>query len=85
MTGGGQGAGVTGPRNVPSASYVLRDPPCGARVADPHAEPHGVPERDPRPARERAPLPGLVVGYPAENASVPAITTKPLADIATFV
>jgi len=36
-----------------------------------------------RPARERAFL-ILVVGYPAQGARVPAITKKPLAEIATF-
>jgi nitroreductase len=37
-----------------------------------------------RPPNERAML-ILVVGYPASDAVVPAITKKPLADIATFV
>ncbi len=37
-----------------------------------------------RPARERAFL-LLVVGYPADGATVPDITKKPLADIATFL
>ncbi|MEZ4643456.1 MAG: nitroreductase family protein [Chloroflexota bacterium] len=37
-----------------------------------------------RPAWER-PFLLLVVGYPAENAEVPVITKKPLADIATFL
>jgi len=37
-----------------------------------------------RPAHER-PYLILVVGYPAENARVPAITKKPLEEIATFV
>lgn len=37
-----------------------------------------------RPANER-PFLLLVVGYPAENALVPAITKKSLAEIATFV
>jgi len=37
-----------------------------------------------RPAREK-PFLLLVVGYPAEGAKVPAITKKPLSEIATFV
>ena len=37
-----------------------------------------------RPSNERAFL-VLVVGYPAADAQVPAITKKPLAEIATFV
>jgi iodotyrosine deiodinase len=37
-----------------------------------------------RPAHER-PFLILVVGYPAENATVPLITKKPLEEIATFV
>jgi nitroreductase len=37
-----------------------------------------------RPARER-PFLILVVGYPAEGATVPAITKKPLEEIATFL
>lgn len=37
-----------------------------------------------RPARERAFL-ILVVGYPADGATVPDITKKPLGEIATFV
>jgi hypothetical protein len=37
-----------------------------------------------RPDNERAFL-LLVVGYPKEDAEVPAITKKPLNDIATFV
>jgi iodotyrosine deiodinase len=37
-----------------------------------------------RPSNER-PFLILVVGYPAENARVPAITKKPLEEIATFV
>lgn len=37
-----------------------------------------------RPENER-PYLLLVVGYPAENVQVPAITKKPLAEIATFV
>jgi nitroreductase len=37
-----------------------------------------------RPAHER-PFLILVVGYPAEGARVPAITKKPLEEIATFV
>ncbi|MBA2259560.1 MAG: nitroreductase family protein [Acidobacteria bacterium] len=37
-----------------------------------------------RPARER-PFLILVVGYPADGAKVPAITKKPLEEIATFV
>lgn len=37
-----------------------------------------------RPANER-PFLVLVVGYPAENATVPDITKKPLEEIATFV
>jgi nitroreductase len=37
-----------------------------------------------RPANER-PFLLLVVGYPAEGATVPAIVRKPLAEIATFV
>ena len=37
-----------------------------------------------RPSNER-PFLILVVGYPAENAKVPAITKKPLEDIATFL
>jgi nitroreductase len=37
-----------------------------------------------RPANER-PFLLLVVGYPAEGATVPAIARKPLAEIATFV
>ena len=37
-----------------------------------------------RPENER-PFLLLVVGYPAEGATVPAITKKPLTEIATFV
>jgi iodotyrosine deiodinase len=37
-----------------------------------------------RPSRER-PFLLLVVGYPAEGATVPDITKKPLAEIATFI
>jgi nitroreductase len=37
-----------------------------------------------RPPNER-PFLLLVVGYPAENAAVPAITKKPLEEIATFL
>lgn len=37
-----------------------------------------------RPAHER-PFLLLVVGYPAENATVPAISKKPLEEIATFL
>ena len=37
-----------------------------------------------RPAHQR-PFLILVAGYPAEGATVPAITKKPLADIATFI
>jgi hypothetical protein len=37
-----------------------------------------------RPAHER-PFLVLVVGYPAEDATVPAIGKKPLEEIATFV
>lgn len=37
-----------------------------------------------RPSNER-PFLLLVVGYPAENATVPAITKKPLDEIATFI
>jgi len=37
-----------------------------------------------RPAHERFFL-ILVVGYPAEDATVPLITKKPLEEIATFV
>jgi iodotyrosine deiodinase len=37
-----------------------------------------------RPEHER-PFLLLVVGYPAEDAHVPAITKKPLAEIATFI
>jgi hypothetical protein len=37
-----------------------------------------------RPANEK-PYLLLVVGYPADDAEVPAITKKPLADIATFL
>jgi iodotyrosine deiodinase len=37
-----------------------------------------------RPSRER-PFLILVVGYPADGATVPDITKKPLAQIATFV
>jgi hypothetical protein len=37
-----------------------------------------------RPTNER-PFLLLVVGYPAENAQVPAITKKALEEIATFV
>jgi len=37
-----------------------------------------------RPAHER-PFLILVVGYPAEGARVPAITKKPLEEIATFL
>ena len=37
-----------------------------------------------RPPQER-PFLILVVGYPAESASVPAITKRPLEDIATFI
>ncbi len=37
-----------------------------------------------RPAHEK-PYLLLVVGYPADNAEVPAITKKPLADLATFL
>ena len=37
-----------------------------------------------RPAHER-PFLILVVGYPAEGAQVPAISKKPLEEIATFV
>jgi hypothetical protein len=37
-----------------------------------------------RPPQER-PFLILVVGYPAESATVPVITKRPLADIATFI
>ena len=37
-----------------------------------------------RPAHERPSL-ILVVGYPAEDAKVPAISKKPLEEIAAFV
>ena len=37
-----------------------------------------------RPSRER-PFLILVVGYPAEGATVPIITKKPLEEIVTFV
>jgi hypothetical protein len=37
-----------------------------------------------RPAQER-PFLLLVVGYPAADATVPAISKKPLAEIATFI
>ena len=37
-----------------------------------------------RPSNER-PFLLLVTGYPAEGATVPLITKKPLAEIATFV
>jgi iodotyrosine deiodinase len=37
-----------------------------------------------RPTHER-PFLILVVGYPAEGAKVPAITKKPLEEIATFL
>ena len=37
-----------------------------------------------RPSHER-PFLVLVVGYPAEGATVPSITKKPLEEIATFV
>jgi hypothetical protein len=37
-----------------------------------------------RPVNER-PYLLLVVGYPAENARVPAITKKPLSEIVTFL
>jgi hypothetical protein len=37
-----------------------------------------------RPARER-PFLLLVVGYPADDAKVPAITKKPLEEIGTFL
>jgi hypothetical protein len=37
-----------------------------------------------RPPQER-PFLILVAGYPAESATVPAITKRPIEDIATFI
>jgi hypothetical protein len=55
-----------------------------SRLADPHAKPDGLSERDPSAANEK-PFLLLVTGYAADGAMVPDIGKKPLAEIATFV
>ena len=57
---------------------------CRAGHAHAYAQPDGL-RQDAGPARARAPFLLLVVGYPADGATVPAITKKAPDEIATFV
>ncbi|MEZ4555592.1 MAG: hypothetical protein R2854_03925 [Caldilineaceae bacterium] len=69
------------PPRLPHRGYIT---PAWPR--SPHTQPHGLPQQDPPAPAPRAPVSALlVVGYPADDAQVPAITKKPLDEIATFV